>query len=106
MIYDRSQQSLDLLFAKHGDDFLDYGDLTACENITSRFSHCSLRAFSCSADVPCLRLSNQVLRPSKGDAGLIQPPGQTKRCQPKAPLSPSTRAWMLSSMSVRRRCAV
>src|SRR5436190_15275937 len=85
---------------------LDHGDLTACENIISRFSHCSLRPVSCSADVPSLRLSKQVLRPSKGDAGLTQPPGQTKRCPPKAPLSPSTRAWMLSSMSVRRRYTV
>src|SRR5688572_19036719 len=97
------RQSLDSLLAKHGDDFLDHGDLTACENIISGFSHCSLRAFSCSADVPCLRLSNQLLRPSKGDAGLIQPPGQTKRCRPQAPLSQLATAWTLSSMSIRRR---
>src|ERR1044071_7635427 len=84
---------------KHGDLFLDQGELTACENIISRFSHCSLRPLSCSADVPSLRLSKQVLRPSKGDAGLTQPPGQKRRCQPQAPLSSSTRAWMLMTMA-------
>src|SRR4026209_2512693 len=66
------RQPLHSLFGKHGDLFLDHGDLTACENILSRFSNCSLRPLSCSADMPSLRLSKQVLRPSKGDAGLIQ----------------------------------
>src|SRR5204862_7153002 len=106
MIYGWSSTIARFVVCKHGDLFLDHGDLTACESIISRFSHYSLRALSCSADVPCLRLSNQVLRPSKGDAGLIQPPGQTKRCQPQAPLSPLTKVWKLSSTSVRRRCAV
>src|SRR5687767_2596537 len=105
-IFGLHRQSLDSLFENTGDLFLAYGDLTGCENIISGFSHCSLRPVSCSADVPCLRLSSQLLRPSKGDAGLIQPLGQTKRCQAKAPLSASTRAWMLSSMPIRRRCTV
>src|ERR1041384_1386494 len=100
MIYGWPSTLARFVVCKHGDVFLDHGDLTACENIISCFSHCSLQALSCSADVPCLRLSNQVLRPSKGDGGLIQPPGQTKRRQPQAPLSPSIRASMLSSMSV------
>src|SRR5262245_23495705 len=103
MIYGWFSTIAQLVVCKHGDLFLDHGDLLACENIISRFSHCSLRPLSCSADVPSLRLSKQVLRPSKGDAGLIQPPGLTKRRQPKAPLSPSIRASMLSSMSVRSR---
>src|SRR5262245_5366667 len=106
MIYGWSSTIAQFVVCKHGDLFLDHGDLTACENIISRFSHCSLRPLSCSADVPSLRLSKQVLRLSKGDAGLMQPPGQTKRCQAKTPLSPLTRAWTLSSMSVRRRCTV
>src|SRR5262245_31338479 len=106
MIYGWSSTIAQFVVCKHEDLFLDHGDLTGCENITSRFSHCSLRPLSCSADVPCLRLSNQVLRPSKGDAGLIQPPGQTKRRQLQAPLSPSIKASMLSSMSRRRRCTV
>src|SRR6476660_1727308 len=103
MIYGWFSTIARFVVAKRGDLLLDHGDLTACENIISRFSHCSLRRLSCSADVPSLRLSKQVLRPSKGGAGLMQPPGQTKGCQPKAPLSPSTKAWMLYSMSVRRR---
>src|SRR5437870_11378505 len=106
MIYGWPSTIARFVACKHGDLFLDQGELTACENIVSRFSHCSLRPLSCSADVPSLRLSKQVLRPSKGDAGLIRPPGQTKRCQPQAPLSPLTEVWKLSSMPVRRRCAV
>src|SRR4030095_16714432 len=106
MIYGWSSTIARFVVCKHGDLFLDHGDLTACENIISRFSHYSLRPLSCSADVPSLRLSKQVLRPLKGDGGLIQPPGQTKKCRPQALLSPSTRAWMLSSMSVRRRLTV
>src|SRR5215467_6601707 len=106
MIYGWSSTIAQFVVCKHGDLVLDHGDLTACENIISRFSHCSLRPVSCSADMLSLRLSKPVLWPSKGDGGLIQPPGQTKRRQPQAPLSPSIRASMLSSMSVRRRCAV
>src|SRR5262249_46484767 len=106
MIYGCFLTTAQFVVFKRGDLFLDHGDFTGYENIISRFSHCSLRPLSCSADVPSLRLSKQVLRPSKGDAGLTQPPGPTKRCLPKAPLSPSIKASMLSSMSVRRRCTV
>src|SRR5215510_12555647 len=106
MIYGWSSTIARFVVCEHGDLFLDHGDLTACENIISRFSHCSLRPVSCLADESCLRFSNQVLWLSKGDAGLIQPPGQTRRCQPKAPSSPSIRVSMLSSMPVRCRCTV
>src|SRR5215831_5111669 len=88
MIYGWSSTIAQFVVCKHGDLFLDHGDFTACENIISRFSHCSLRPVSCSADAPCLRLSKQILRPSKEDAGLMRPPGQTKRSQAKTPLSP------------------
>ena len=39
-------------------------------------------------------------------AGPMRPPGPTKRCPAKTPLSPSGGTWTSSSMSLRRRCTV